>query len=125
VKKPEEIPDTLVEDARAAANKVPLTQNLSDEALRAILVVAWDFVYGHGYTDGFSNQEESLVNVELLKEHGWSPHYTMWFEGADAEVAETLMDAALEGADAAAPKGVNIAAIGVLSQGVRKTTPSE
>lgn len=123
MKKAEEIPDVLVTSARAAANAVPLTQNLSDEALRAILVVAWDFIYGSGYTDGFSEMEESEINAELLEKHGWAPHYSMWFDGADSVEAEALMDAALDAADAAKPEHVTIGAIGVLSQGVRRVAP--
>lgn len=121
MKKAEDIPDVLVESARAAANAVPLTQNLSDEALRAILVVAWDFVYGHAYTDGFSDKEISERESEMVEKHGWSPHFLMWMEGANADEAEALIDKMIEAAEDGKPDHINVAGVGALSVGHRHT----
>lgn len=121
MKKPEEIPDTLVEDARAAANKVPLTQNLSDEALRAILVVAWDFVYGHGFTDGFSDKEMAEGESEMVQKHGWSPHFLFWFENATPAEAEALIDKMIEAGEDGKPEHINMAGVGATSVGHRHT----
>lgn len=121
MKKAEEIPDVLVEQARAAASAVPLTQNLSDEALRAILVVAWDFVYGHGFTDGFSDKDISEQEAALVEKHGWSPNFVMWMEGATSDEAEALIDAALEGAEKVKPEHVNVSGVGAISVGHRHT----
>lgn len=121
MKKAEEIPDVLVEQARAAASAVPLTQNLSDEALRAILVVAWDFVYGHGFTDGFSDKEMAEQDAEMLEKHGWSPHMLFWFEGATPDEADALIDKMIGAAEDGVPEHINVAGVGSLSAGHRHT----
>lgn len=119
MKKPEDIPDALVEQARAAASTVPLTQNLSDEALRAILVKAWDFIYAEGFTDGFSDKEMSEQESDMVAKHGWSPHFLLWMEGATPDEAEALIDGMLDAAESTKPEHVNIAGVGALSVGHR------
>ena len=119
MKKPEDIPEALVEKARAAASAVPLTQNLSDEALRAILVQAWDFIYAEGFTDGFSDKEMSEQESEMVAEHGWSPHFRLWMEGATSDEAEALIDGMLETVESIKPEHVNVAGVGSLSAGHR------
>lgn len=119
MKKAEDIPDVLVTSARAAANAVPLTQNLSDEALRAILVVAWDFVYGHAYTDGFSDKEMSEQESEMVTKHGWSPHFLFWFEGATSDETEALIDKMIEAGEDGKPEHINMAGVGALTVGHR------
>lgn len=121
MKKPEDIPDGLIEQARAAANAIPLTQNLSDEAMRAILAVAWDFVYGTAYTDGFSDKEMSEQDAEMLEKYGWSPHMLFWFEGATPEEAEALIEKMIEAGEDGQPEHINMAGVGSLSAGHRHT----
>lgn len=121
MKKAEDIPDVLIEQAREAANKVPLTQNLSDEALRAILVVAWDFVYGHGFTDGFSDKEMAEGESEMVMKHGWSPHFLFWFEDASPEEAEALIDKMIAAGEDGKPDHINMAGVGATSVGHRHT----
>jgi hypothetical protein len=122
--KAEDIPQSVIDSVRAASTGKPgLPDEMSDGVIVTMLVAAWDFIYGSGYTDGFSEMEESEINAELLEKHGWAPHYSMWFDGADSVEAEALMDAALDAADAAKPEHVTIGAIGVLSQGVRRVAP--
>lgn len=117
MKKPEDIDPALVEAARAAANKVPLTQNLSDEALRAILVVAEDAFYAVGYTDGFQDQEGLEIQAEVLTKGEWAPRIFVWMDGANEEQAEAVLDVITDYAHANEPDGVTLTMGAVLAPG--------
>lgn len=121
MKQPKDIEPALIEVARVAANAVPLTQNLSDEALRAILAAVWDDIYGTAYTDGFSDKEMSEQDAEMVEKHGWSPHFLFWFEGATPNEAEALIDTMIEAAEGGKPEHVNMAGVGALTAGHRHT----
>lgn len=121
MKQPKDIEPALIEVARAAASAVPLTQNLSDEALRAILAAVWDDIYGTGYTDGFSDKEMSEQDAEMVEKHGWSPHFLFWFEGATPDEAEALIDTMIDAGEGGKPQHVNMAGVGALTAGHRHT----
>ena len=117
MKRPEDIEPALIEVARAAANAVPLTQNLSDEALRAILAVAWDEIFAHGYTDGFQDQEGLEIQGEMLKTGGWAPRMFIWMDGATQEQAEEVLDKVGDFAHEIEPEGVTFTVSAIVAPG--------
>lgn len=117
MKKAEGIDAALISAARAAANKVPLTQNLSDEALTAILDVAWDAIYAEGYTDGFQDQEGMEIQADVLKQGEWAPRIFIWMDGANEEQADALLDLITDHAHENEPEGVTLTMGAVLSPG--------
>lgn len=57
---PEEVPQSLIDTVRAAATGKPgLPDELSDGVIVTMLVAAWGHIYSFGYTDGFSDKEET------------------------------------------------------------------
>lgn len=65
MKRPEDIDDALVEKAMAAAYEAdphrypPPSSVDAQRGIRAGLAAAWDDIWGHGFTDGFSTKIEA------------------------------------------------------------------
>lgn len=126
MKNPDSIPQPMVNQAMEVAHnadpgRYPSPSNVdAQNAMRAVLAVAWDTIWADGYTEGFSDKEMSETEAELLEKHGWEPHYTMWMPGATSDQADALIEAAIVAVEAAAPEGVEMYGIGVLSPGHRR-----
>lgn len=60
MKRAEDIPQSLIDMARAAATGRPgLPDEMSDGVIVTIIVAVWDDIWAYGFTDGFSTKIEA------------------------------------------------------------------
>jgi len=60
VKKPEEIPQAMIDKVRAAATGGPgFPDEMSDGVIVTMLAAVWDDIWAYGFTDGFSTKIEA------------------------------------------------------------------
>lgn len=88
-----DIPQSLIEEVRAAATGRPgLPDEMSDGVIVSMLTAAWNHIYAEGYTDGFQDQEGMEIQADLLKAGDWAPRIFIWMDGATEEQAEQVLD---------------------------------
>lgn len=121
MKRPEEIPQSLIDTVREAATGKPgLPDEMSDGTIVTVLAAAWDPIFAEGYTDGFQDQEGLEIQSELLTLGEWAPRIFIWMDGADEEKAEALLDLITDHAYENEPDGVTLTMGAVLAPGKKR-----
>lgn len=122
-KRSEEIPEEMVVAfANALGHEysdAAICRHTAEDIRRGIAAV-WNEIYIPGYEHGWLDCEDDKVDKILEVEAGYSPHLTIWADGADADTAEKLFDGILDAADELAPDGVDIGAIGTMNPATHK-----
>lgn len=118
MKKPEDIPQRLIDAVReAATGRVGLPDEMTDGTIVTILAAVWDDIYAHGYTDGFQDQEGLEIQAGMLTKGEWAPRIFIWMDGANEEQADAVLDAITDHAYANKPDGVALTFGAVLAPG--------